>query len=114
MEIIDMKQISILVLLISTFFSFNVLAGSGHLDEAIKHTDAAASASDAKGVVQHATEAKAHAQSAKDDKQHKVDAKHVDEGISSLDKAVKEGNDGKTEAAQKAAKEASEHFKAAK
>jgi len=54
------------------------------LDEAIKHTDQAASPSDANGVVQHATEAKNHAQSAKDDKDHKVDAKHVDEGIKSL------------------------------
>lgn len=32
----------------------------------------------------------------------------------SLDIAVKNGNEGKTDAAQKAAKEASEHLKAAK
>lgn len=111
-----MKKVSLLSLLTFltlSFMSFGVLAGGGHLDEAMKHTEAAISASDAKGVAQHATEAKMHAQSAKDDKQHKVDNKHVDEGISCLDDAVKEGNKGNTEAAQKEAKKALEHFKAA-
>lgn len=108
-----MKQISIFALLVFSLISLDVLAGSGHLDEAIKHSEQAASASDAKGVAQHAKEAKMHAQSAKDDKERKVDNKHVDEGISCLDTAVKEGDSGNADAAKKSAREALDHFKAA-
>lgn len=113
MEVHEMKQISIFALLVFSLISLDVLAGSGHLDEAIKHSEQAASASDAKGVAQHAKEAKMHAQSAKDDKERKVDNKHVDEGISCLDTAVKEGDSGNADAAKKSAREALDHFKAA-
>lgn len=109
-----MKTITLFVsILIMSLISFGVLAGSSHLDEAMQHTEAAITSPDGKTVAQHAAEAKTHANAAKNDKQHKVDSKHVDEGIKSLDDAVKEGNGGNTDAAQKAAREALNHFKQA-
>lgn len=112
-----MKEITLLTLvsfLTLSFISFSVLAGlDGHLDEAMKHTEAAMSSTDGKGIVQHATEAMTHAHAAKDDKQNKVDSSHVDEGLRSLDEVVTEGKNGKIEAAQEAARKALEHFKQA-
>ncbi|MEI2767671.1 MAG: small metal-binding protein SmbP [Nitrosomonas sp.] len=42
-----------------------------------------------------------------------IDRKHLDEGIKRLTDAVKEGEDGNTDAAKKAVRDAVEHFKQA-
>lgn len=112
-----MNEITLLTLvsfLSLSFISFSVLAGTGsYMDEAMKHTEAAMSSTDKKAIVQHATEAITHANAAKNDQQHNVDANYIDEGLRSLDEAVKEGNNGEVEAAQEAARKAYEHFKRA-
>ena len=106
-----MKTISLYAgILILALFSFGAIAAGSHLDEAIQHAEAAVNSSDGKGVAQHAEESKTHAKAAKNDK---TDAKHVDEGIKCLDDAIKEGKDGNTEAAKKAARDAVNHFKQA-
>jgi hypothetical protein len=97
-------------ILIIVLFSFSAIAGQSHLDQAIQHAETAATSSEGKAIVQHAQESKTHAKAAKNDK---TDAKHLDEGIKCLDDAVKEGNDGNTDAAKKAATDAVKHFKQA-
>ena len=100
-------------ILITAFFSFNALAEYIHLDEAKRRTEAATKLEDGEAVARIATEAKTHAILAKIEKQPKVDNKHMDKGIKCLDDAGKEGNDGNTDAAHKAARDALNHFKQA-
>jgi hypothetical protein len=92
-------------------FSLNVIADD-HLDQAIQRAEAAVRANDGKILVQYATDSKVHATDAKRDKT--IDATHIEEGIKSLDDAMKEGKDGNTEAAKKATADAIKHFKQAR
>jgi hypothetical protein len=106
-----MKAVSFYAsILIMVLYSISSIAGDSHLDQAIQHTEAALASPDGKGVAQHAQEAKAHANAAKNDK---TDAKHLEDGIKCLDDAVKEGKEGNTDAAKKAARDAVNHFKQA-
>ncbi len=106
-----MKTITLFAsLIITTFFSLSALAGAGHLDQAIQHAEMAVKSTDGKAVAKHAMEAKKYANAAKNDKDRQIDTNHMDEGIKSLDDAVKEGKDGETDAAKKAASDAIEHF----
>lgn len=102
---------SLLIISVLVFSSFSVNAGNSHLKEAIQHTEAATKASDEKSVAQHAEEAKTHANAAKSEKS---DNKHLQEGLKCLDDATREARDGRLEEAQKAAKDALEHFNQAK
>lgn len=100
-------------LLILALFSFNALAESSHLDQAIQHAEAAAKLTDGKAVAKHAVEAKNHANAAKNDKDRVIDRKHLDEGIKCLSDAIREGNEENTDAARKAVSDAVKHFKQA-
>lgn len=93
--------------------SFGTFAASSNLDQAIQHAAAATKSKEAKSVVEHATEAKKYANASKSDRDKVIDRNHLDEGIKCLTDAVKEGEDGNTDAAKKAAKDAVEHFKQA-
>lgn len=104
-----MKALSFITLLI--LLPFSVLAGSGHLNEAIKHIEQAISAPGGMSLAQHAEEAKQHAQAAKEDK---VDAKHLEKGITRLEDSIREGNNGNYDVARQEAKKALNHFRAAK
>ncbi len=107
----NIRKIALFVsILMMALLSFGATAGSNHLEQAIQHAETAMTSVDGKTVAQHASEARVHAKSAKNDKS---DSKHLDEGIKCLDDAVKEGTDGNTDAAKKAAKDAVEHFKQA-
>jgi len=97
-------------ILMMSLLSFSVVAGQSHLDQAIKHSEAAVTSADGKTIAKHAQEAAIHAKAAKNDK---TDAKHLDEGIKRLEDAVKEGNEGNIDAAKKAATDAVNHFKQA-
>ncbi|PSJ16468.1 small metal-binding protein SmbP [Nitrosomonas supralitoralis] len=102
--------ISFASILILSLLSFYSIAGQSHLQQAIKHSEAAASSADGKTIAKQAQEAKIHAEAAKNDK---IDAKHVDEGIKFLEDAVKKGNDGNIDAAREAATDAVDHLKQA-
>jgi hypothetical protein len=110
-----MMKISTLLttLLILIFLSFNTLAASSNLEQAIQHAQAAIKSEEAKSVAEHAAEAKKYANASKGDTDKVIDRKHLDEGIKCLSDAVKEGKDGNTDEAKKAAKDAVEHFKQA-
>lgn len=102
-------------ILIISLFSFNVFA-EDVLDQAIRHAEGATRASDGKAAARHAADSKAQAEVAKkdeDEKNNKTAAKHIEDGIKSLDEVLKVGNEGKTEAAKKAASDAVNHFKQA-
>src|SRR5688500_8877752 len=95
---------------IMTLFTLNAVAESIHLDRAMQHAEAATKAENGKAVAEHAAKAKIHAKAAKYDAQHRVDGGHVNEGIESLNNAIKEGNERNTDIAQKAARIALNHF----
>lgn len=97
-------------ILIMSFLSFSGIAGQNHLDQAIKHSEAAVTSVDGKTLAKHAQEAQIHAKAAKNDT---TDSKYLDEGIKILDDAVKEGNEGNIDAAKKAATDAVKRFKQA-
>lgn len=92
--------------------SFNVLAGSSHLDEVIKHTEQAISAPGGISLAQHAAEAKQHAKAVKEDEADPT--KHINQGIRRLEDAIGEGNNGNYDVARQEAIKALEHFRAAK
>lgn len=108
----NMKTITLFAsLLIMAIFSSSALATSSHLDQAIQHAVAAVKSTDGDAVAQHAGMSKRHAVSAKNDNDRVINREHLDQGIDSLNVAISEGKDGKTEAAQQAATEAIQHFK---
>lgn len=110
-EIIFITLISVLAL---SFISFNVLATSTHIEEAMRHTEAAMTSTDGHSIASHATDAITHARAAYDDKENKINPIEVDEALRFLNSAINEGNNAKVEAAQEAARKAHELFKFAK
>ncbi|WP_103967732.1 small metal-binding protein SmbP [Nitrosomonas ureae] len=100
--------------LIISLCSFSAIAEESHLDQAIKHAEAAVSAADGKAIAKHAGEAKTHANASKSEKTSvKNVGSHLDAGIKSLDEAIKQGNLGATDLAKKAAEQAVTHLKQA-
>jgi len=91
--------------------SFNVHADDSHLKEAIKHTQEAVQATDAKTIAQHVEEAKKHAAAAKSEE---PEDKHIQEGLKCLDDALRESRNDKTDSARKAASDALDKFNQAK
>lgn len=78
-------------ILIISLFSFSVFA-EDVLDQAIKHAEGATRASDGKAAARHAADSKAQAEVAKkdeDEKNNKTAAKHIEDGIKSLDEVLK-------------------------
>lgn len=109
-----MKRITLFTsILILSLLSFSTFAASSNLDQAIQHGEAAVKSKEAKSISEHAAEAKKYANASKSDTDKIIDRKHLDEGIKRLTDAVKEGEDGNTDAAKKAVKDAVEHFKQA-
>jgi uncharacterized protein involved in high-affinity Fe2+ transport len=80
-------------------------AEENHMQEALKHADLAAKATDAKAIAMHAEESQAHAKTAD---------KHLDAGLDSLDQAIKHGNKNEGALAKKAAEEAAKHLREAR
>ncbi len=108
----NMKTITLFTsILIMAIFSSSALATPRHLDQAIKHAQAAVKSTDGEAAAKHASMSKNHANAAKGDNDRVINREHLDQGIESLNVAISEGNDGDTEAAQQAATEAIEHFK---
>lgn len=100
----NMKLTILIASIALSLGSLNAHAGENHFKEALKHAEAAAKASDGKTVAQHAEQAKTHAKTADE---------HLDAGIKSLESAIEHGNMDHGDMAQKAAKEAVTHIKAA-
>jgi hypothetical protein len=90
--------------IVLTFCSFGVYAAENHMEEALKHAQASAKATDGKSIAEHADTARKHA---------KASDEHLDAGISSLDQAIEHGKQDHTDMAKKAAEEAVTHLKAA-
>ncbi len=102
------------IILILSLCSFSAIAAESHLDQAIKHAEAAVNAADGKAIAKHAGEAKTHANASKSEKTSVKNAgSHLDAGIKSLDEAIKQGNLGATDLAKKAAGQAVTHLKQA-
>lgn len=99
--------VSIFVPVVFMVSSFNVHADDSHLKEAIKHTEEAVQAKDAKTIAQHVEEAKKHAAAAKSEKPEDT---RIQEGLKSLDDALRESKDGKEDSARKAAGDALDKF----
>jgi len=101
-----MKLLKLILLSIAMALSVNLsaVAEDDHLEQAIKHAEEAADASDAAGVMKHAQLAQTHAKTASD---------HIASGMKSLDSAMEHGNLGHSDMAKGAAKEAVKHFKTA-
>jgi hypothetical protein len=100
----NMKLTSLVAGTILTFGSFYAFAAEEHLATAIEHAEAAAEASDAESVVEHAEAAKTPATEAHE---------HLNAGIKSLEDAIKHGKMGHADMAKKSAGEAVEHLKMA-
>jgi hypothetical protein len=103
MKLTNMKFTGLWIGIILAFCSFGVAAES-HVAQALKHAEAAAKASDGKTIAEHAEKSKMHAKTADE---------HLDAGIKSLDEAIDQGKQGRTDAAKKAAEEAVTHLKSA-
>jgi len=99
-----MKHTGLLAAILLTFCSFGVYAAESHMEQALKHAEAAAKATDGKTIAEHAEAAKTHAKTADE---------HLDASITSLNDAIDHGKMKHPEAAQKAAEEAVTHLKAA-
>ncbi|WP_350283770.1 small metal-binding protein SmbP [Nitrosomonas sp.] len=92
------------------FGSVSVQAENSHLRQAIKHTEAAMEAVDARTIAEHAEEAKHHATEAKS-----TDPKdqHILEGLKYLEDTIKESSVDNTDSARQAATDALNKFKQA-
>ena len=103
-----MKRIAIFasILLFIVIFPSSAIARNNQLIDAIQHTQRAIRSVDSNDVTKHAQIAKSHANVAKIDNYNK----QMDDGINSLDEAIKEGNSGNVEAAREAAKYALKYF----
>lgn len=88
---------------------------SSHLKEAIKHTEEAVRAIDAKAIAQHVEEAKKHAMAAQSEN---PEDDYIQEGLECLDDALLEclddalleSQDGEADSARKAVDEALDKF----
>lgn len=107
-----MKKIlsSIIVLAFFLFGSVSVQAENSHLRQAIKHTEAAMDAVDAKTIAEHAGEARYHATEAKS-----TDPKdqHILEGLKYIEDAIKQSRVDNADVARQAAADALDKFKQA-
>lgn len=107
-----MKRIlsSTIVLAFFLFGSVSVQAENSHLRQAIKHTEAAMEAVDAKTIAEHAGEARRHATEAKS-----TDPKdqHILEGLKYIEDAIKQSRVDNTDFARQAAADALDKFKQA-
>jgi hypothetical protein len=101
----NIKPTPLLAGVVLSLSSFAGPAEENHLQEAVKHADMAAAATDAKTIAIHAEESRMHAKTA--------DA-HLDAGLDSLDKAIEHGNKNEGAQAKKAAEEAAQHLKEAR
>ena len=103
-----MKRITIFasILLFIVIFPSSAIARNNQLIDAIQHTQRAIRSVDSNDVAKQAQIAKSHANAAKIDNYNK----QMDDGINSLDEAIKEGNYGNVEAAREAAKYALKYF----
>ncbi len=80
---------------------------SSHLREAIRHTEEAVRAIDAKTIAQHVEEAKKHATAAQSEK---PEDSYIQEGLECLDDALQESQDDEADSARKAVDEALDKF----
>lgn len=103
------------ILLTSTtallFSCLNVFA-EPHLDEAIKHANAAAQASDNAKILEHAMPALEHATAASLVAQG-VSLAHANDGVKALEDSIAKAKAKNADEAQKLANSAVEHLKAA-
>jgi len=104
MKLTNMKRTGLLAAILLTFCSFGAYAAENHMEQALKHAEAAAKADDGKTIAEHAEAAKIHAKTADE---------HLDAGITSLNDAIDHGKMKHPEAAKKSAEEAVTHLKAA-
>ena len=107
----NMKTITLFTsILVMALFSFSALAESSHFNQAIQHAEAAAKSNDGETIANHARMSKKYANASKSETDRQINRTHLDEAINSLDEAIKEGNDGDTDAAKQAAADAVNHF----
>jgi len=104
MKFTHMKLIGLLAGAVLTLASFGSYAGESHIEQALKHAEAAAKADDAKTIGEHLDAAKTHAKAADE---------HLDAGITSLNDAIDHGKMKHVDLAKKSAEEAVTHLKAA-
>ena len=104
MKLTPMKLTGLLAGIALTFGSFCAYAAESHMEQALKHAEAAAKATDGKVISEHAGKAKDHAKTADE---------HLDAGIVSLDGAIEQAKQGHADLAKKSAEEAVTHLKAA-
>jgi hypothetical protein len=103
MKLINMKR-SGLAGMVLMAASFGVYAEESHMEQALKHAEAAAKAGDGKTIAEHAEKAKTHAKTADE---------HLDAGITSLNDAIDHGKQKHDDLAKKSTEEAVKHLKAA-
>lgn len=104
MKLTNMKFTGLCASIILTLCSFGAYAAESHMEQALKHAEAAVKSDDGKAIAEHAGTAKSHA---------KVANEHLTAGITSLDAAIDHGKQGHAELAKKSAEEAVTHLKAA-
>lgn len=80
---------------------------NSHLKEAIRYTEEAVRAIDARTIAQHVGEAKRHAAAAKSEKPENT---HIQEGLECLDDALRESQDNDADSARKAVDDALDNF----
>ena len=108
----NMKTISYLSIILFVFLSLSACTAENHLNEAIKHAEAAMKADSSSSIAKHADEAKTHANAAKGDKNlSPTSGQHLDAGIMSLDQAIEKGKLDAKDSAKQAAEDAVAHFK---
>lgn len=85
-----------------------------HLAQAIMNAQAASRATTGEGVAEHAQMALTHAQAEMAADHPSSEDTHVNAAIVSLNDAIEQGHEGHVNLAQKAAREAKSHLKAAR
>jgi O-acetylhomoserine/O-acetylserine sulfhydrylase-like pyridoxal-dependent enzyme len=104
MKLTNMRFIGLWAGILLTFCSFGVYAAESHMVQSLKHAEAAAKATDAKAITEHAESAKSHVTIAEE---------HLKAGATSLDEVIEHGKQGHADLAKKSAEEAVTHLKAA-
>jgi len=104
MKVTNLKLTGLLAGIVLSFCSFGAFAAESHMAQSLKHAEAAAKATDAKVIAEHAETAKSHVTIAEE---------HLKAGATSLDAAIEHGKQGHADLAKKSAEEAVTHLKAA-
>lgn len=99
-----MKIPPLLAAMALTLASLGVYAEESHVQEALKHAEAAAKASDVQAITEHAEASRSHA---------KLVAEHSAAAVKSLDGAIEHGKLGHADLAKKSAEAGLQHLKAA-